>query len=166
MMCVLRRRRIVGAPDKEARMDPEGLEEMGPIDYVVLEWPGGQPDGTAGPLIAELHDRGLIRILDIAFMAKGDDGSVAAIELGDLDGDDGGFSEFDGAASGLIGQEDLEDAAEALSPGTTAAVLIWENRWLAPVAVALRRGGGRLVASGRIPVQALLASLDAVEATT
>jgi hypothetical protein len=147
-------------------MEYEDFEAMGPIDYVVIEWPEQAPNGEAGPLIADLHDRGLIRILDVALMVKGRDGSVAAIEVGDLGGDAAGLSAFEGAASGLLGQEDLEEAAKALEPGTTAAVLIWENRWLAPVAVALRRSGAQLVASGRIPIQAMLASLDAVEATT
>jgi hypothetical protein len=142
------------------------LEEMGPIDYVVLEWPGKQPVGDVVPLILDAVDRGLIRILDVAVMAKGDDGSVAALDLGDLSGDATSFAEFDGASAGLLGQEDLEDAAAALQPGTSAAILVWENRWAAPIAVALRRSGGQLVASGRIPVQAILASLDAVEATT
>jgi hypothetical protein len=141
------------------------LEEMGPIDYVVLEWPGKQPVGDVVPLILDAVDRGLIRILDVAVMAKGDDGSVAAMDLGDLNGDAMSFAEFDGASAGLLGQEDLEEAAAALAPGTSAAVLVWENRWAAPIAVAIRRSGGQLVASGRIPVQAILASLDAVEAT-
>jgi hypothetical protein len=140
-------------------------EEIGPIDYVVLEWPGRQPTGEALPLLRDLVDRGLIRILDVAFMVKAEDGSVAALELGAV-GDDGGLSEFAGASSGLLGQDDLEDAATALDPGTTAAVLIWENRWAAPVAAAMRRSGGQLVASGRIPVQAILAALDALEDTT
>ncbi|HEX6715213.1 MAG TPA: DUF6325 family protein [Thermoleophilaceae bacterium] len=147
-------------------MTQDPLEEMGPIDYVVLEWPDKQPDGSAVPLILDAVDRGLIRILDVAIMAKGDDGSVAAIDFGDLDGDATSFTEFEGASAGLLGQEDLEEAAAALQPGTSAAVLVWENRWAAPIAVALRRSGGQLVASGRIPVQAILASLDAVEATT
>jgi hypothetical protein len=138
------------------------LEEIGPIDYIVLEWPSGGPSGEAGPLILDLVDRGIIRVLDIAFLAKGEDGSVASIEIGALDG----FDEFEGASSGLIGQEDLDEAAAVLEPGTMAAVLIWENRWAAPVAAALRRSGGQLAASGRIPVQAILASLDAAEAAT
>jgi hypothetical protein len=141
------------------------LEEMGPIDYVVLEWPGEQPVGDVVPLILDAVDRGIIRILDVAVMAKGDDGSVAAIDLGDLSGDAVSFAEFEGASAGVLGQDDLEDAAGALQPGTSAAVLVWENRWAAPIAVGLRRSGGQLVASGRIPVQAILASLDAVEAT-
>jgi hypothetical protein len=142
------------------------LEEMGPIDYVVLEWPGEQPVGDVVPLILDAVERGIIRILDVAVMAKGDDGSVAAIDLGDLSGDATSFAEFEGASAGLLGQDDLEDAAAALDPGTSAAVLVWENRWAAPIAIGLRRSGGQLVASGRIPVQAILASLDAVEATT
>jgi hypothetical protein len=142
-------------------MADEALEEMGPIDYIVIEWPGRQPSGEAAPLIADLHDRGIIRILDIALMVKGEDGSVAAVELGEANG--GGFADFGGASTGLIGQEDLEEAAAALEPGTCAAVLLWENRWAGPVAAALRRSGGQLVASGRIPVQAILAALEAME---
>jgi hypothetical protein len=140
------------------------IEEMGPVDYIVLEWPGRQPQGDVAPLIVDLADRGIIRVLDVAFMVKNEDGSVESIELGELE--DGGFGEFEGASSGLIGQDDLEEAAAALDPGTSAAVLIWENRWAAPVAIALRRSGGQLVASGRLPIQSIVASLEAVEATT
>ena len=138
------------------------IDEMGPIDYVILEWPGRQPSGEAAPLIVDLADKGIIRILDIAFMVKAEDGTVASIELADLDGD--GFADFEGASSGLIGPDDLDEAAAALAPGTCAAVLIWENRWAAPVAVALRKSGGQLVASGRLPLQAVIASLEAAEA--
>jgi hypothetical protein len=140
------------------------IDELGPIDYIVLEWPGRQPSGEAAPLIVELADRGIIRILDIAFMIKREDGTVDSIELADLDGD--GFADFEGASSGLIGADDLDEAAAALAPGTCAAVLVWENSWAAPVATALRRSGGQLVASGRLPVQAVLASLEAAEAAS
>lgn len=140
-------------------MDREQLEEMGPVDYVVLEWPKEQPRGEAVPLILDAVDKGIIRILDVALLAKDTDGSVATLELGA-----GDFSEFEGASSGLIGEDDLEEAAGVLEPGTSAAVLVWENRWAAPIATALRRSGGQLVASGRIPVQAILASLDALDA--
>jgi hypothetical protein len=143
----------------------EQLEEMGPVDYVVIEWPRQQPTGEATPLILDLVDRGIIRILDVAFLAKDTDGTVATLDLGAIDGGSEGFAEFEGASSGLLGDDDLEEAAAVLEPGTSAAVIVWENRWLAPVAVALRRSGGQLVASGRIPIQAILASLDAVEAT-
>jgi Family of unknown function (DUF6325) len=146
--------------EKGGAVDREQLEEMGPVDYVVLEWPEQQPAGEAVPLILDAVDRGIIRILDVALLAKDSDGSVATLELGA-----GDFGEFEGASSGLIGDDDLEEAAGVLEPGTSAAVLVWENRWAAPIATALRRSGGQLVASGRIPVQAILASLDALEAT-
>ena len=144
----------------------EQLEELGPIDYVVLEWNGDQPvTGEVMPLLLDLVDRGVIRILDLAFLVKADDGSVAAIDLADVEQNGGSLAEFQGVSSGLLGQDDLEEAANALEPGTVAGVLVWENRWAAPVAVALRRSGGQLVANGRIPIQAIVASLDAAEAT-
>jgi uncharacterized membrane protein len=145
---------------EEDRMTLEDLEEMGPVDYVVLEWPHQQPTGEVAPLILDLVQRGIIRILDVAFIAKETDGSLRTFEIGD----EVGLGALAGASSGLIGEDDLEEAAKALRPGTTAAVLVWENRWAAPVAVALRRSGGQMVASGRIPIQAILASLEAVEA--
>jgi hypothetical protein len=142
------------------------LDEMGPVDYVVLEWADDQPaSGEVQPLLLDLVDRGIIRILDIAFLAKDRDGSVSGIEVGGgLQQLAAAFAAFEGASSGLLGADDLQEAAAALEPGTSAAVIVWENRWAAPVARALRRSGGQLVASGRIPVQAILASLDAVEA--
>ena len=141
----------------------DALLEMGPIDYIVLEWPGRQPDGSVAPLILDLVDRGLIRILDVAFLGKDENGSAYAVDIADIDAADA-FGVFDGASSGLLRDEDLAEAASVLEPGTTAAVLVWENRWAAPVAVAIRKSGGQLVASGRIPVQAIIASLDALEA--
>jgi hypothetical protein len=142
-------------------MTQESIEEMGPIDYVVLEWPGKQPQGDVVPLILDAVDNGLIRVLDFAIMLKGEDGSVAALDLGEIGGDD--FAVFEGASSGLIGQDDLEEAARTLNPGTSAAILVWENRWAAPIAVALRKSGGQLVASGRIEIQAFLAALELAE---
>jgi hypothetical protein len=150
---------------KGEAVSEDQLEEMGPIDYVVLEWAGDEPvTGEVMPLLSDLVDRDIIRILDIAFLVKAEDGSVAAIDFAELAQKSTGLAEFEGASSGLLDQDDLEEAAAALEPGTVAGVLVWENRWAAPVAVALRRSGGQLVASGRIPVQALLASLDASEA--
>ena len=146
-------------------MSEEQLEEMGPIDYIVLEWDGDQPvTGEVMALLLDLVDRGVIRILDIAFLVKAEDGSVAALDFAELAQKSEGLAAFEGASSGLLGLDDLEEAATALEPGTVAGVLVWENRWAAPVAAALRRSGGQLVASGRIPVQAILASLDASEA--
>jgi len=138
--------------------DPDA---MGPVDYVVIEWTGAQPTGEAAPLLLDLVDRGLVRILDLVFITKADDGSIAALEIGDLPAE---FAQFEGASSGLFSDEDLEDAAGVLEPGTSAAVLVWENRWAAPFAQALRRSGAQLVASGRIPIVALEAALDAAEA--
>lgn len=146
-------------------MSAEQLEEMGPIDYVVLEWSGDQPaTGEVMPLLLNLVDRGIIRILDIAFIVKERDGSVASLDFAEIARANEGVADFEGASTGLLGQDDLEEAGAALEPGTIAGVLVWENRWAAPVAVALRRSGGQLVATGRIPVQAILASLDATEA--
>jgi Family of unknown function (DUF6325) len=138
------------------------LDEMGPIDYVIIEWPGEQPTGAAMPKLLELVDSGIIRIIDIAFVGKDRSGAVYAMDLSDFDGD-GNFAFFEGASSGIIGSSDLEEAATAIEPGTSAAVLIWENRWAAPVAVALRRSGAQLVASGRIPIQGILAALEEAE---
>jgi len=136
------------------------IDEMGPIDYMLIEWPDRQPDGSALPLLVDLVDRGIVRLLDIAFLTKEADGTAAGLELNEL-GEQ--FAVFDGASSGVIGDEDLAEAAAALEPGTSAALLVWENRWAAPLAVALRESGAQLVDSGRIPVQALLAALDAAE---
>jgi len=141
----------------------EQLEELGPIDYIILEWPGRQPNGEIAPLILDLVDRGIIRILDVAFLAKDEDGTITALEVTGLP-QDNPFIAFDGASSRMLDQHDLDAAAEALDPGTSAAILVWENRWAAPVAVAARRSGGQLGASGRIPVQAVLAALDATDA--
>ncbi|HST70428.1 MAG TPA: DUF6325 family protein [Solirubrobacterales bacterium] len=139
--------------------------EMGPIDYILVEWPGRQPNGEVAPHLVDLVDRGLIRILDLAFVAKDEDGSVAGLELADLGDGAAGLEVFEGASSGLLGDDDLTEAAAALEPGTSAAILVFENTWAAPFAAAVRRSGGQLVASGRIPVEDVLAALDAAEAT-
>lgn len=136
---------------------------MGPIDYVVIEWPGRQPTGEAAPIIVDLVERGIVRVLDVAFMTKAEDGTVAGVELAEVTGEVAELKVFEGASSGLLGDEDLSEAGEALDPGTSAAVLVYENTWAAPLATALRRSGGQLVAGGRIPVQAVLAALEAAE---
>ena len=147
-------------------MNGDDVNEMGPIDYLLVEWPGRQPNGEVAPHLVDLVDRGLIRILDLAFIAKGEDGSVVGMELADLGGEVAELSIFEGAASGLLSDEDIDEAGSALEPGTSAALLVFENSWAAPFATAVRRSGGQLVASGRIPVQAVLAALDAAEATS
>lgn len=138
--------------------------EMGPIDYLVVEWPGRQPTGEAMPYLVDLVERGLIRLLDLAFIAKAEDGSVTRVEIADLGEEAQEFAVFVGVESGLLTDEDTTEAAAALEPGTSAALLVYENRWAAPFASAVRRGGGQLVASGRIPVQAVISALDAAEA--
>ena len=144
-------------------MSADELEELGPIDYLIVEWPDRQPSGEVAPLLADLVYRGLIRILDLAFIAKGDDGSVTMLDIGALADESHPLGELVGASSGLLSEQDAEEAATALHPGTAAAILVYENLWAAPFAVALRRSGAQLVANGRIPVQAVLAALDAAE---
>ena len=139
--------------------------EMGPIDYVLVEWPGRQPEGQIAPHLVDLVDRGLIRILDLAFLVKGEDGTIAAMEISDLGGEVAELAIFEGASTGLLSEEDHEQAGAALEPGTSAALLVYENTWAAPFATAVRRSGGQLVAGGRIPIADVLAALDAVEAT-
>jgi hypothetical protein len=145
-------------------MDTDDIE-MGPIDYLLVEWPGKQPEGEIAPYLVDLVDRGLIRILDLAFLTKDEDGTIAAVEIAEIGGEVTELAIFEGASSGLLDSEDFEQAGEALEPGTSAALLVYENTWAAPFAAAVRRSGGQLVASGRIPVADLLAALDAAEAT-
>jgi Family of unknown function (DUF6325) len=143
----------------------EDLDQMGPIDYLVVEFPGSRMTGEGLPLLVDLVDRGIIRILDLVFVKKELDGSTRGVAIADLDQDGKlDLAVFEGASSGLLGQDDIEEAGGVLEPGSSAGILVYENVWAAPLARALRRGGGQLVAYGRIPVQALLAALDAAEA--
>ena len=139
----------------------DSLDEMGPIDYLLVEWPDRQPDGSALPHLIDLVEAGIVRILDLAFITKDQDGTVATVAINELGAE---FSIFDGASSGLLGDDDIEEAGTALEPGTSAALLVWENRWAAPFASALRRNGAQVVATGRIPIQQIVAALDAVQA--
>lgn len=134
--------------------------ELGPVDYLVVEFPGNRMTGEGMPLLGDLVDSGIIRLLDLVFIRKETDGSVRALAMHDL-GDAMDIGLFEGASSGLLGDDDLAEAAAAVEPGSSAGVLVYENRWAAPFAAALRRGGAQLVASGRIPVNALLSALEA-----
>jgi len=141
----------------------DDIEEMGPVDYVVVEWVDSQPTGEAIPHLVDLVERGLIRILDLALIRKDPDGTVTEVEFADLGG--GEFAVLEGVSAGLLGEDDHAEAAGALEPGAFAAIIVYENRWAAPFASAVRRSGAQLVASGRIPIQDLLATLDATEPT-
>jgi hypothetical protein len=140
--------------------------ELGPIDYLVVAWTADKPPtGEAFPYLVDLVDRGVIRVLDFAFVQKQDDGSIIGLNLGDLDLDGAPeLAVFEGASSGLLSQEDFDEAGNAIDAGSAAAILLYENTWAAPFATALRRAGAQLVAQGRIPVNALIDALDKAEA--
>jgi hypothetical protein len=137
---------------------------MGPISYLIVEFPGSKMTGEGFPILVDLVDRGLIRILDLRFFTKDPDGNLRAVELSDIDRD-GTFdlAVFEGASSGMIDDSDLADAGSAIEPGSSAGVLIFENRWATPFVQALRRGGAELVAAGYIPLDTVAAALDATE---
>ena len=140
--------------------------ELGPIDYLIVEWPPGtEPTGEGLRHLVDLTERGLIRVIDLAFVKKQEDGTTRGIAITDLDADGSlDLVEFEGASSGLLGDEDYEEAGQALEPGAAAAILVWENRWAAPFAAAVRKSGAQLVATGRIPINALMDALDQLEA--
>jgi len=149
-----------------ADTDPAAdLAQLGPVDYLVVAFPTDGMTGEAFPMLVDLVDRGVIRILDLAFVRKDHDGAVTMLSQQDVERMqvlDAAL--FDGAASGLLDPTDLGEAAAAMDPGTAAAVLVYENVWATPFARALRRSGGQLIAHGHIPVQALLDQLDQLEA--
>lgn len=140
--------------------------DMGPVDYLIVEWPKeSPPTGGAFPYLVDLVDQGTIRILDMSFIEKNQNGDVLEVDIADFDGD--GYADlavFAGAASGLLDDEDHQEAGNALEPGGAAAILVYENSWAAPFATALRKGGAQLVAQGRIPINELVATLDELEA--
>jgi len=142
----------------------DDLDAMGPIDYLIVEFPGSHLTGEGMPLLVDLVDRGIIRILDLVFIRKNLDGTVSGLAVADLDGDGAlDLAVFEGASSGLLGADDIAEAGTVLEPGSSAGLLVYENLWAAPFAAAMRRADGQLVASGRIPVQAALAALDAAD---
>ena len=134
---------------------------MGPISYLIVEFPGNKMTGEGLPILVDLVDRGIIRILDLLFVTRDDDGLVA-IDVSDVDGDgELDLTIFEGASSGMLDDSDLADAADVIEPGSSAAILIFENAWAAGFTQALRNGGAELVAAGYIPQDVLLESLDA-----
>jgi hypothetical protein len=141
--------------------------EFGPVDYLIVEWPPGkEPTGEGLGILADLTDSGLIRVLDLVFVRKEEDGTVAGLALMDIDADgELDLVQFAGASSGLLGQDDYNEAGAALEPGASAAILLYENRWARPFASAVRRSGAQLVASGRIPHDDLVDVLESLEST-
>jgi hypothetical protein len=144
-------------------MAEDELLTTGPIDYLVIEFAQHNPTGEAFAELLSLVERGLIRVLDLVFVRKQGDGTVVALAWSEAAGGVPEIEVFAGATSGLLGQEDFDEIGNALVPDAAAAVLVFENTWAAPFASAVRRAGGQLVASGRIPVQALLAELGIEE---
>jgi hypothetical protein len=140
------------------------LDDVAPIDYVVVEFPGSRMTGEGFPVIVDLVERGIIRLLDLVFLRKELDGTVTGLAIADLDADGQlDLAVFEGASSGLLGDDDILEAGAVLEPGSSAGILVYENTWAAPFVRALRRGGAQLVASGRIPVADILAASDGSE---
>jgi hypothetical protein len=140
------------------------VDELGPVDWIVVEFPGSRFNGQIAPALLDLVERDLIRVLDLLVLKKDDDGTLEAFELSDLDeGEIGELRTYESELAMLLSEEDVTSLAAAIEPGSSAAVLVWENSWAAPFGSAVRRAGGQLVASGRIPTQALLAAIEADE---
>ena len=145
-------------------MGERSLDELGPVDYIVVEFPAGASNFTgemADELIA-LVDAGTIRVIDVLILTKSEDGSVEAMELSDVE-ELGELERLETELAELLATDDVAHLAAAMEPGSTAGVLIWENLWAAPFAAAARRSGGQLIATGRIPIQAIIASIEADE---
>ena len=142
------------------------MDELGPVDYLVIEFPAGQANFT-GEMVAELSalaEAGTIRVLDLLVLTKDDVGAIDAFEIDDFEGLDE-LRALETELADLLAEEDVEHLAAAMEPGSVAGVLVWENTWAAPFASAARRAGGQLIANGRIPIQAILSSLEADEAS-
>ena len=150
--------------DQLSRETAESVDELGPVDWLVVEFPGSRFKGEIAPALDELVEAGTIRVLDLVLIKKAEDGSVDLFEISDLDESElGGIVAYETELAMLLGAEDVEAVAAAVEPGSSAALLVWENTWAAPFASAVRRAGGQLVANGRIPVQAILAAIEADE---
>jgi hypothetical protein len=140
----------------------DSLDELGPVDWIVVEFPGSRFRGEIAPILDELVERGTIRVLDLILIRKGEDGALDFFELSDLDENEmGSLRAYETELAMLLSEDDVTAVAAAVEPGSTAALLVWENRWAAPFGSAVRHAGGQLMASGRIPVQALLAAVEA-----
>ena len=140
----------------------DAVDELGPVDWIVVEFPGSRFNGQIVPALVDLVQRDLVRVLDLLVLKKDDDGTLEAFELSDLDDREvGELRSYESELAMLLSEEDVTSLAAAIEPGSSAGVVVWENTWAAPFASAVRRSGGQLVASGRIPTQALLAAIEA-----
>jgi hypothetical protein len=146
-------------------MTERSLDELGPVDYLVVEFPAGHSNFTGEGLseLIRLHDAGIIRVMDLVIIAKGEDGTIVAQELTDLD-DLGDLARIEAELAETLAEEDIDHFGGYISPGTVAGVLVYENLWAAPFGAAIRHAGGQLIANGRIPVQAIIAAVEADEA--
>jgi hypothetical protein len=145
-------------------MTERSLDELGPVDYLVVEFPAGQQNftGEAAEELLRLHDAGIIRVMDLILIGKGDDGTIMAQELGDLD-QMGEFARLETELAETLAEDDVLALGAVMGPGSLGAVLVYENLWAAPFGAALRHAGGQLIANGRIPVQAIIAAVEADE---
>lgn len=140
------------------------VDELGPVDWLVVEFEGSKLNGEVAPILKDYVDRDLIRILDLLFLKKDEDGSVEAFEASDLDDSEiGELRSYEKELAMLLSEQDVADLMETIEPGSSAAVLVWENLWAAPFGAAVRHAGGQLVASGRIPIQAIVAAMESDE---
>ncbi len=146
-------------------MTNDPLDELGPVDFVIIEFPAGEANftGEAAAELAALIEAGTIRLVDLLILTKDDDGNVDAVELADLD-DLGPFEALEAELAEFLAEDDVEHLAAAMEPGSVAGVIVYENLWVAPFASAARRAGGQLIANGRIPAQAIIAAIEADEA--
>ena len=146
-------------------MTERSLDELGPVDYLIVEFPAGKQNftGEGADELLRLHDAGIIRIMDILILQKDEDGVVEAMELSDVP-ELGELGRLETELAQTLAEEDVENLAAAMEPGSVAAALVYENLWEAPFASAMRRAGGQLIANGRIPIQALIAAVEADEA--
>jgi hypothetical protein len=139
-------------------------QDVGPIDYLALEFPQARITGEGMAALLDLVDRGIIRILDLRFAVRGEDGSITAVALADLDHDGKlDLAVFEGAQSDLLDNDDLSEAASLVAPASAVGLLVYENRWAGPFVTAMRNAGAEVMASGRIPVDDVIAALDTLE---
>ena len=165
---------VVSGPSPDTSLDhlfrkrhqmAQQLDALGPISYLIVEFPGNKMTGNGLPILVDLVDRGVIRILDLLFVMRDDNGTVNVVEVADFDSDGSlDLAAFQGASSGLLDESDINEAGSVIEPGSAAGILIFENSWAAPFVRELRKGGAQLVSAGYIPQDDILSALDAADA--